>query len=237
MQRRSRELGRSQPDDPAFVGAKPVNSPQDESLVRIRTLPGRLAWFAGERPETVALRHKQLGLWQEVTWRAYLREVEATARMLWELGCRPGDHVTILSDNRPEWLYVDLATQGMGARAVGIYQTNPPADVAYVVNHSKSSFLFCEDQEQVDKAVEIREQTPDLKHVIVFDPRGTRNCDDSRLAHWEDFIAEGHRLRTAEPDWFSTQLQRRDPTDPSMVVYTSGTTGPPKGAMIWLHLH
>ncbi len=197
-----------------------------------RTLPGRLAWWAGQRPDEIALRYKELGLWCEVTWRAYLEEVEAAARMLWELGCRPGDHVTILSDNRPEWLYVDLAAQGIGARSVGIYQTNPPPDVAYVVDHCQSRILFCEDQEQVDKAVEIREQTPSLDHVVVFDPRGLRDCDDDRLMHWETFEAEGRRLRTADSGWFAERLAERDPAEASMVVYTSGTTGPPKGAMI-----
>ena len=203
---------------------------QDDPLAR--TLPGRLAWWARSRPDTVALRNKDLGLWQEVTWKQYLDEVAAAAHMLWELGCRPGHHVTILSDNRPEWLYVDLATQGIGARAVGIYQTNPALDVAYVVSHCESSILFCEDQEQVDKAVEIRDQTPQLAHVVVFDPRGTRDCDDPRLVHWSDFIERGRHLRAEEPDWFLSELADRDPKEPSMVVYTSGTTGDPKGAMI-----
>ena len=142
------------------------------------TLPGCVADFARTTPDRVALREKKLGIWQEYSWRHYHEHVRASARMLWELGIRPGDHVSILSDNCPEWLYADLGAQSIGARAVGIYQTNPPADVAYVLRDSGSKVLFCEDQEQVDKAVEIRDQTPTVEHVVIFDPRGTRAIED-----------------------------------------------------------
>lgn len=196
------------------------------------SLPAALRRFAHERPDDVALRHKQLGLWQEITWRDYYRHVAAVGRMLWELGVRPGDHVSILSDNRPEWVFADLGAQGIGARSVGIYQTNPPPDVAYVLEHSQTKVLFCEDQEQVDKAVEIRAETPSVAHVIVFDPRGTRGYDDDRLMSWHDFLARGLALCDAEPGFFDQRLAALDPEAPAMIVYTSGTTGQPKGAMI-----
>ena len=89
------------------------------------TLPGCLKARAGSTPGRVALRNKDLGIWNPITWSEYYAEVAAAGRMLWELGVRPGDHVSILSENRPEWLYADLGTQGIGGRAVGIYQTNP----------------------------------------------------------------------------------------------------------------
>jgi long-chain acyl-CoA synthetase len=194
------------------------------------TLPGCVADFAARRPDKVALREKKLGIWQEYTWRHYHEHIRASARMLWELGVRSGDHVSILSDNCPEWLYADLAAQSLGARAVGIYQTNPPPDVAYVLNDSGSKVLFCEDQEQVDKAVEIADQTPTVERVIVFDPRGTREIDDPRLMSWQEFIERGRELDDA--DWYSERIAELDPQAPSMVVYTSGTTGDPKGAML-----
>lgn len=203
---------------------------RDDPLAR--TLPGRLAWWAGHSPERTAIREKRLGIWRPVTWAAYHANVRAIASALWKVGCRPGDHVTILSDNRPQWLYADLGAQAIGARAVGIYQTNPPADVAYVLTHCRSKILFCEDQEQVDKVMEVRSETPDLEHVVVIDPRGTRGYHDPRLRRWDEFLQTGRDLDAADPDWFGRQLADRDPGAPSMVVYTSGTTGPPKGAMI-----
>jgi long-chain acyl-CoA synthetase len=196
------------------------------------TLPGRLAVHAAERPDRVALREKRFGVWKEISWSEYFRVVSAVGRMLWELGVRPGEHVAILSDNRTEWLYADLGAQGIGARSVGVYQTNPPTDVAWILSHSQSKVLFCEDQEQVDKAVEVAEQTPTVTEVIVFDSRGTRRYPDPRLRSWEDFLAEGEKLLAAEPGWFRVRLDELDPDTPSMVVYTSGTTGTPKGALL-----
>ncbi|WP_428266429.1 AMP-dependent synthetase/ligase [Haliangium sp.] len=208
------------------------------------TLPGRLADKARRHPDRVALREKSLGLWAEITWRDYRDRVAEAARMLWELGVRPGDAVAVLSDNRPEWLYADLAAQSIGARAVGIYQTNPPADVAYVIVDSGSKVLFCEDQEQYDKALDIRDQTPTLTHVIVFDPRGTRHVDDPRRMDWDAFRGRGRELLERDDDdddahrggegdgWYERRVAALDPHAPAMVVYTSGTTGPPKGAML-----
>ena len=160
------------------------------------TLPGRLRHFAEATPDRVALREKRLGVWQETTWAEYWDQVQTAGAALWELGVRPGDHVAILSDNRTEWLLADLGTQGIGARSTGIYQTNPPPDVAYVLTHSGAVVLFCEDQEQVDKAVEVAEETPSVRDLVVFDPRGTRGYEDPRLMSWADFLGAG-RARVA----------------------------------------
>ena len=196
------------------------------------TLPACLAGFAATRPEKVALREKRLGLWQEITWADYHRRAQAVGHMLHALGVGPGDCVAILSDNCPQWLYADLGAQAIGAMSVGVYQTNPPEEVAYIVSHSSSKVLFCEDQEQVDKAIEVAEQTPTLTHVVVFDSRGTRHYTDPRLMRWDDFLARGMALAEADPGWFEARIEALDPAAASMVIYTSGTTGPPKGAMI-----
>jgi long-chain acyl-CoA synthetase len=203
----------------------------DTDVLR-RTLPGHLLLRARRHPEQVALREKWLGIWREITWAEYLRSVEAAAHMLRELGVRPGDHVAILSDNRPEWFYADMAAQAIGARSVGIYQTSPAPDVAYILNHSRSSVLVCEDQEQVDKAMEVAAETPHLRHVVVIEPRGTHGYADPRLVTWQRFLEEGEALRQARPGWLEQRVAELDPDAPAMVVYTSGTTGQPKGAML-----
>jgi len=209
-----------------------VTDTEAEGLALERTLPGRLALRARQHPGRVALREKSLGIWQEYTWRNYFDQVSATARALWDLGIRPGEHIAILSDNRTEWLFADLAAQAVGARSVGIYQTNPPPDVAFILQDCGATVLFCENQEQVDKAIEIGGETPTVRKIIVFDPSGTRDIEDERLMPWSDFLARGQELLQQDPDWLEPHLLALDPTAPSMVVYTSGTTGNPKGAMI-----
>ncbi len=200
-----------------------------------KTLPACVKRFADERPNAVALREKRYGIWEEIAWDHYYREVAAVGHMLSALGIGPGDHVAILSENRTEWVYADLGAQGIGARSVGIYQTNTSADVAYVLKHSKARILFCEDQEQVDKFMEARADLEHVERVIVFDPRGLRHYEEPRLSHFQEFMQAGRGLREQDPDWFANELEARDPKEPAMVVYTSGTTGDPKGALISSH--
>ncbi|MFP2926546.1 AMP-dependent synthetase/ligase [Pyxidicoccus sp. 3LG] len=196
------------------------------------SLPAQLWLHAEQRPDAVAIREKRLGIWHELSFREYLERVGHVARMLWQLGVRPGDSVAIISDNRPEWLFADLGAQVVGARTVGIYQTNPPPDVAYVLNDSRCRVVICEDQEQYDKVATVASETPSVEHVIVIEPRGLRGVSDSRLRTWQQFVEQGRELARSEPSWLREQLAQRNPDDAAMVIYTSGTTGSPKGALV-----
>jgi long-chain acyl-CoA synthetase len=197
------------------------------------TLPGRLAVFAHHWPERVALREKHRGRWRPFTWREYLAQVLAVADALAALGLKAGDAIAIISDNRPEWLFADLGAQALGVLSAGVYVTNPPADVAYVLNHCRARVVFCEDQEQVDKVLGAPEPLPHLARIVVLDTEGTRDYGDPRLVSWEAFIAPSLAAARARPaDDVHARFAALDASRPAVIVYTSGTTAQPKGALL-----
>lgn len=196
------------------------------------SLPGRLIHLAHDRGDDPALREKRLGVWEERTWASYRDEVLAAAIAMLDAGVNHGDHVAILSENREEWVFAELAAQSIGARSVGVYPTNPEPEVAYILSHSRSMLVVCEDQEQVDKVVAIRDQTPTVRQVTVIDPRGTRNYTDDRLVTWKEFVGAGREQLASRAGEVLERIAAIDPDEPATVVYTSGTTGPPKGAVL-----
>jgi long-chain acyl-CoA synthetase len=177
---------------------------------------------AAEHPNDVAMREKYRGVWREWTWAEYAHRVASVAAGLRALGVGPGDRVAVHSENRPEWVVADLAVQGLGACTVGVYPTSPAAEVEYVLKHSEASVLIAEDEEQLDKALEVRDRLPLLRHVVVVDPRGV-SADVPTFASLEQ---DGSLAAYEE----SVTALDQDAT--AILVYTSGTTGPPKGAMI-----
>ncbi len=194
------------------------------------TMPAWLFARAASTPDHVALRKRHRGRWKTYTWAEYLRRAGRVGMALSDLGVRAGDRVAVLAGNRPAWLFTDLGAQGIGAVTVGIYPTNPPDEVAYVLGHSGAVVVVCEDEEQTDKVLEVRDRCPDLRHIVVVDPTGLRDVDTGGA-----LISFAALERTAEDDdpaTFAATVRELDPDAPAIIVYTSGTTGPPKGAML-----
>jgi long-chain acyl-CoA synthetase len=186
-------------------------------------------------PDAVAMRHKDLGVWQEITWAAYWDTVLTTAHALLALGVRPGDRVSIQCEDRPEWLYLDVATVAIRGITVGLYPTNPAAEVQYLLTNSGATVHLAEDQEQVDKFLEVAAACPDLGKVVYVEPRGIANrYDDPRLLAWDRLLELGAEHRAAHPGAVEELMAQAQPDDVITLVYTSGTTGPPKGAMLTL---
>jgi len=180
----------------------------------------------------LALRRKEYGVWHGITWHAYGRMVRETAAGLVRLGLQSGDRIAILGDNRPEWLVCHLATMAIGCVTCGVYSTNAPEQVAYVVGHSESKLLFVENEEQVDKVLQIFPQLAQLKKVIVWDPKGLWGFDHEGIIFYEDFIEQGRDYLQENPRCVDDRTDAIDPQQTAMMIYTSGTTGRPKGAMI-----
>ncbi|SFP81852.1 long-chain acyl-CoA synthetase [Amycolatopsis arida] len=196
----------------------------------VDTLPARLLELAERRGGDVALRRKHRGRWREWTWAEYAGRVARVAAGLRALGVGAGDRVAIHSENRPEWVIADLAIQGLGAQCVGVYPTSPEMEVEYLLGHSRSRVLIAEDEEQLDKALAVRERLPELTHLVVVDPRGVRLDGVPGLLTFADLERLGD-VEGAERE-YAASVARLDPEETAILVYTSGTTGPPKGAMI-----
>ena len=196
-----------------------------------QSLPEILLHRADTTPDRVALRSKRLGVWKPYTWLDYAQRAAAIGMGLESLGVAPGDRVAVHAENRPGWVLADLGIQGIGAVTVGIYPTSPASEVEYLLTHSGSKVLIAEDEEQVDKALEVRAKLDDLVKIVVIDPRGVDLSDD-QLISLADLEAAG-RERAADPlaAW-RERVADLDPGRSAIIVYTSGTTGPPKGAML-----
>ncbi len=201
--------------------------------VGFKTPPAYVREWAQDHPERVAMREKDFGIWQEITWSRYWESVLEAAHGLLALGVYEGDRVSIHSEDRPEWVILDMATVAVRAITVGLYPTNPAAEVEYLLSDSGAAVHLAEDQEQADKVMAVIDSLPDLRKIIHIEPRGFRKWrDDERFISWEDFLELGRGHREANPGMVEQIMAQATGDDVITLVYTSGTTGPPKGAML-----
>ncbi|MGC9041077.1 MAG: long-chain fatty acid--CoA ligase [Roseiflexus sp.] len=196
------------------------------------TLPQLLMHNAQRFGDRVALREKDFGIWQTVTWRQFADHVRAFALGLRALGVQRGDKVAIIGDNRPEWLYAELATQAIGGASIGVYQDSVAEEVRYLVEASDARVLVVEDQEQVDKMIEIWTQLHGVLKVIYYEPKGLRRYQAPYLASFPDIEELGRAYDREHPGLFEAELAQGRPDDVAILSTTSGTTGKPKLAML-----
>jgi long-chain acyl-CoA synthetase len=182
--------------------------------------------------DRVAMRKKEFGLWHDISWNEYYRLARYVGSALISMGLEKGDCVSIIGDNCPEWVIIDMGIQCAGGVAVGVYSTNAWPQVEYVVQNSKSKFFFVENEEQLDKWLNFRDKVPFLKKVIVWDLEGLRNFKDPMVMTYQELLASGRRVMEDNPDGIDRRMDEVTLDDLSVLIYTSGTTGPPKGAML-----
>ena len=185
-----------------------------------------------ERSHRVALRYKDYGIWHDVTWGQYGEKVRQVAMGLISLGLKKGECVCIITENRPEWVYSDFGIMSAGGVTAGIYTTNAPEQCGYVVQNSDARFYIAENEEQFDKTLKFRKDTPHLEKVIVIEMEGLKRYKDPLLMSFDDLLKLGKEYDEKHPGFFEQRVSEVKPEDLAVLIYTSGTTGPPKGAML-----
>jgi long-chain acyl-CoA synthetase len=198
------------------------------------TFPRLLLNHAAQRPQEPAMREKEYGIWQALSWQALADMVAHLACGLHQAGLKAGEHMVVVGANRPRLYATMLAVQSVGAIPIPLYQDAAALECVFPINNADVRFAFAEDQEQVDKLLEIREKCPQLTHIYFDDPRGLRTYDEPGLASLDELLAAGKVFAATHPDFFKTQVDQIKPDDVAAMFFTSGTTGNPKGVV---HTH
>ena len=198
------------------------------------TFPRLLLKHAAERPGAAAMREKEYGIWQAHSWAAMAQLVERIACGLHEAGLQRGEHMVIIGANRPRLYATMLAAQSLGAIPIPLYQDAVGAECVYPINNADVRFALVEDQEQVDKLLEIRGQCPQMNQIIYDDPRGLRNYVEPGLQSLDALLEKGSAFAAKQPGFFKAEVDKAEPDDVAAMFFTSGTTGNPKGVV---HTH
>ncbi|ODY15237.1 AMP-dependent synthetase [Vibrio parahaemolyticus] len=201
-------------------------------ITSLDTFPKVLQHNAKHWPEQVAMREKEFGIWREFTWQDYENRVKWMALALQDLGIGEQDVVGLLGDNRPEWVWGELAAHAIKGYSLGIYQDSMHEEVAYLINYAKAKVVIAEDEEQCDKLLELGDEIPSVEYIIYCDPRGMRKYDDPRLIDVEQVYKKGQLIDKADPDKYLNMIAATKGSDLSILCTTSGTTSKPKLAQL-----
>lgn len=196
------------------------------------TFPQLLLERAKKSGEKQALREKDYGIWRSISWADFEKHVRHFCLGLISLGLLPEDTVAIIGDNRPEWIYSELSTQAAGAKSIGIYQDAVVTEMIYIITHARVKFIVVEDQEQVDKILEMWDDLTGVEKVIYYDPKGLRNYTEEYLLFFEDVETLGREYEAEHPGLYQERVAAGRGEDIAILSTTSGTTGNPKLAMI-----
>lgn len=196
------------------------------------TLPQFLIEHARQTPNKYAMRERNYGIWQAITWGQYLEHVKHFCLGMVSLGLQPEEAIAIIGDNRPEWVIAELAAQSAGAKSIGLYQDSGVKEIIYIILHADVSFIIVEDQEQVDKILEMWSELRGVRKVIYYDPKGLRNYTEDFLISFQDVEQLGQLYDRDHPGWFEERVAQGKASDIAILSTTSGTTGDPKLAAL-----
>ena len=202
------------------------------NLDKLNTFPKLLLHNAANWPDSIAMREKEYGIWRNVTWAEYKNEVRQIFYGLKSLGLERGQVLAIIGRNRPNWVWSALAGHSAGAMSIGIYEDVLTDEAGYLINYAAAPLIVCEDEEQVDKILELGDRAPSLRWIIHHDDRGMRKYDDPKLISWQHLFQRGAELAEEKPDLFEQEIALGRSEDVAILCTTSGTTSNPKLAML-----